>query len=171
MKSIFLFAALFTASAFASHAQDTTVLTRTPYKLHVAIAKNAAYEEDIKATPYILPGNFVQLYPGETVYAEVERDAGVIKSLKAVKENTNPSKTLVITFSQSVNNGAHEMMQLKIANPFSQTLVYKAKVIYLKGHKWIDTDVLPIQAGLSGIEMWPDIITVVALTDWTLQVK
>ena len=38
-----------------SVAQDTSQLKRTPYKLIIAVDKNSSYEEDIKATAYVLP--------------------------------------------------------------------------------------------------------------------
>jgi hypothetical protein len=41
----------------------------------------------------------------------------------------------------------------------------------LQGSKWIETDVLPVMAGLSGFETWPDIFTSIALSGWSFKAK
>ncbi len=171
MKHVFFLFTLVFGIFFFGKAQDTTRLTRTPYKLKVAIEKNAAYEEDIKATPYVFDSNNVQLYPGETVFVETEVDNGIIKSMKAVKENANPAKTIIISFSQTAKKGVHQMMMLKVTNPFTQTLVYNAKFMPLKGSKFLETDVLPVQAGISGFETWQEIITAIVLNGWRFEAK
>jgi hypothetical protein len=113
------------------HAQDTSQLKRTPYKLKVIVDKKTFYEEDLNATPYVLPGNTIQLYPGEAIFIEIDQTDGVIKGIKAVKEIKAPAKTLTISFTQSVNKKIHELMMLKVINPFTYRLSYKA-MIYLR---------------------------------------
>ncbi len=88
-------------------------LNRPSYKLTVFVDKNSVYEEELKATPYILPDKTVQIYPGETIFIEIEEDNGIIKSVTAVKEPVHPSKTLTISFIQSVKKKTHELMMLK----------------------------------------------------------
>lgn len=84
MKSIFILLTSLLTISLCSHGQDTMQLKRVPYKLTLAVDKNSFYEEDIKATPYVLPNKTIQLYPGETVYIEVEQGNGIINNLKAV---------------------------------------------------------------------------------------
>jgi hypothetical protein len=170
MKYSILLLILITTSSI-SYGQDSTKLKRTPYKLTVVVDKETVYEEDIKANLYIFPDNTVQLYPGETIYIQVEQEKGIIKSMNAVKENISPNKTLIIAFSQTVTKGVHESMMLKVTNPFAQNLIYKAKIFILKQKKWVDTDVYPVEAGLSGFEIWPDIITSIGLGHWEFQTK
>ncbi len=157
--------------SLCSHGQDTTQLIRPSYKLTVLVDKNYFYEEELKSTPYISPGKTVQIYPGETIFIEIEEDNGIIKSMTAVKEPVHPSKTLTISFIQSVKKKTHELMMLKVENPFSKNLIYRAKIFLLKQKKWVDTDVYPVGAGLSGYETWPDIITSIGLNDWQFQSK
>ena len=159
------------ATSVISYGQDTTKLNRTPYKLTLAVDKKTFYEEELKATPYVLPDNSVQLYPGETVYVEIEQENGVIKSVIAVKDNVKPERTLIISFSQNIKNKVHESMMLKVTNPFSQNLVYKATIFLLKQKKWVATDVYPVEAALSAFEIWPDPIISIALGKWTFQNK
>ncbi|MCW3107034.1 MAG: hypothetical protein JWQ09_1540 [Segetibacter sp.] len=169
MKPIITFA--FLTIIFCSYGQDTSQLKRTPYKLTIAVDKNTVYEEDLNTTPYVLPDNTVQLYPGETVYIEVEQGNGMIKSMKAVKDNVNPTKTLTISFTQTAKKKVHELMMLKVTNPFKQKLVYKATIFLMQQKRWVKTDVYPVEKELSGFETWPDIITSIALGQWTFEGK
>jgi hypothetical protein len=96
------------------HGQDTTLLKRAPYKLTLAVDKKTFYEEDLKEAPYVLPNNTVQLYPGETVFIQVEQTDGIIKTIKAVKEITDSANTLTLGFTQITNGKVHQQMMLKV---------------------------------------------------------
>jgi hypothetical protein len=146
--------------------QDSTQLKRTPYKLAVAVDKKTVYEEDINATPYVLPNKAIQLYPGETIYVEIEQKDGIITTVTAVDKVKNPEKTIVISFSQTSKKKVHELTMLKIINPFPVDLIYKSKIFLLKQNRWVDTNVYPVAAKLSAFETWPDIITSIALGNW-----
>jgi len=154
-----------------SKGQDSTILKRTPYTLKIAVDKETFYEDEIGATPYVFPNNGMQIYPGETIFVEVEQDNGVIKSMKAVKEIKYPEKTLTIKFSQTSENKVHQMMMLEIKNPFSKSLTYQAKMFLLKQNKWFDTNVYPVMPGLSAFETWPDIIISLGLVGWKFSDK
>lgn len=171
MRYILILSLFFLTVPSNSKGQDSAILKRTPYTLRIDVNKVNFYEEQIGATPYIFPNNGMQIYPGETIYVEIEQDNGVIKSMRAVKEITNPKTTLTITFSQKSENKIHQMMMLKIQNPFPKNLTYIAKMFLLKQNKWIDTNVYPIAAGLSAYETWPDIITSLGLGSWTFTDK
>ena len=153
--------------ALSTSAQTDSVLKRKPYHLVVPVDQETAYEEDLKESAYIHPDNTVQLYPGESVFIEIEWDQGKIQHMKAVSENKNPEKTLTISFKQSLKDDAHEFMKLEILNPFVKVLHYKAVIYIFHARKWVETDVFPVKAGISGIEIWPDLITSIALGDWT----
>ena len=55
---------------------------------------------------------------------------------------------------------------LKIQNPFKQSLLYNAKIFFLRHRKWVDTNVYPVEAGLASIEIWPDVIISIVLEKW-----
>ena len=171
MRYILVSILFFLTFSVNSKGQDTTVLKRTPYTLRIVVDKVNFYEDQIGATPYVFPNNGIQIYPGETIYVEVEQDNGVIKSMKAVKEINNPKTTLTITFSQKCENNIHQMMMLKIQNPFPKDLNYKAKMFLLKQNKWVNTNVYPVTAGLSAFETWPDIIISLGLDSWEFNDK
>jgi hypothetical protein len=59
---------------------------------------------------------------------------------------------------------------LKVVNPFPYDLIYTAQILTLR-KKWSTTDVLPVRAGLSGFETWPNIIISIALGNWKLLQK
>jgi uncharacterized protein YlzI (FlbEa/FlbD family) len=169
-SNLILLISLLTVSV-CSYGQDTTQLKRAAYKLTVAVDKKNFYEEDIKESPYVLPDNTIQLYPGEKIYVEIEQENGVIKRMTAVKEIKNPSTTITISLTQSVKKKVHEITMLQVSNPFATQLSYKAKIFLLNQKKWVDTNVYPVEPQLAGFETWPDIITSVALGNWTLQAK
>lgn len=142
---------------------------RLPYKLSVIVDESTVYEEEIKVTPYVLPNNTIQLYPGENIYVEVESAKGVITSMNAVKENKNPSKTLVISFTQTISNRNHESMLLKVTNPFKEKLYYSAVIFLMQQKKWVNTEVYPVEGEISSFESWPDIITSITLSKWSFK--
>jgi hypothetical protein len=166
MKKSILFFAFTIASALTSICQEESVLLRQPYRLKVAVDKSTTYEEDLPARPYLFPNNAIQIYPGETVFIEVEIAQDTVKSMRAVKQISDSAKTITVSFAQNVKNSKHEMMMLTVYNPFQKQLSYDAKIYLLKYKKWVDTDVIPVSGGLSGIEMWPDLIVSMALGNW-----
>ena len=118
MKQILFLVVFALTLTLGSKGQDTTVLKRTPYTLKIEVNKESFYEDKIGATPYVFPNNGMQIYPGETIYVEVDEENGIIKSIKAVKEITKPNTTLTIKFSQKSEKKIHEMMMLEVKNPF-----------------------------------------------------
>ncbi len=171
MKLKLIFAILSFIATFFAMAQESTQLQRVAYKLTVAVDKKTFYEEAIKATPYVLPDNTIQLYPGETVFIEIEQENGIIRSMKAVEQNMHPNKTLSIRFSQTSKNRIHQLTMLHIENPFTEDLIYTSKIFLLHQRKWVDTNVYPVSKKLSAFETWPDIITSIALAGWEFKSK
>ncbi|HTE28533.1 hypothetical protein [Flavitalea sp.] len=152
---------MFIASSVS--AQDLFPLKRKPYLLTVAVDKKTTYEENLPEANYVLPDQTVQLYPGETVFIEIEQENGVVKNVRAVAENKFPEKTLIISFTQISKKKVHEGMMLKIQNPFKYKLKYDAKTYLLNYKNWVNARVLPIQPALSAYETWAEVITSVAV--------
>jgi hypothetical protein len=169
MKPVFILLLIFLTISVNGYCQDTTLLKRIPYHLTVAVDKKQSYEEDLNEAPFIRPNNTVQLYPGETVNIEIEQENGIIKSITAVKEIKDSSKTVIISFTQSVNKNVHELMMLKMTNPFANDLIYKANIFLLKQQKWVSTSVYPVGAGIAAFETWPDIIISIGLNGWKFE--
>ncbi|MBO9659914.1 MAG: hypothetical protein J7527_13930, partial [Chitinophagaceae bacterium] len=142
MKNVFLFITTL-LSCQILFAQDTSVLKRAPYRLVLAVDKETTFEEQINETPYLYPNRSMQMYPGETVFLEVELSGTDIVSMKAVKEITKISSTLTLKFVQNAENGIHKSMMLTVQNPFPLQLEYQAMIFPFKAKKFVNTDVYP----------------------------
>jgi hypothetical protein len=160
---VFAFSLMILASSVS--AQDLFPLKRKPYLLKVEVDKKTTYEENLPEGNYVLPDQTVQLYPGETVFIEIEQEKGLVKNVRAVTENKFPEKTLIISLSQISKKKVHQAMMLKIHNPFSYTLKYDAKTYLLNYKNWVNTRVMPVPPGLSSYETWPEIITSAAVSN------
>jgi hypothetical protein len=141
---------------------------RDSFTLIMPVAKETFYESRIPSSPYIVGPGILQLFPGDTVYIEMEQKDGTISGLKSVKENKNPDKTLEITFTQTVTGNTHTNMMLKVKNPFKKNLTYEAMIRYMDTGKWEATSIMPVIAGIWGYEMWQDVIVSIALSEWKL---
>lgn len=153
-------------SSILGFGQTNDLPKREAFTLNIMVDDSNFYQSNIKASNYILPDNSIQIYPGETLFVEVELNKKEIKSMKTVKENINPDKTITISFTQQTDGKKHTGMMLKIENPFKWKLEYKATMFLMKYNKWASTSVLPVQPKLSNFETWPDIIVTLALGGW-----
>lgn len=141
---------------------------REAFTLTLAIDGKQFYEQKVEESPYFVKDQILQIYPGETLLVEVETKKKAITSMKVVKENLNPDKTLKIEFKQMVKDSISKSMILVIDNPFKRKLKYEA-LMYIVGHnQWIETNVIPVGGFLSSYESWPDVIITLALSDWKL---
>jgi hypothetical protein len=160
----------FLSICLKSSGQDSTNLKRLSFKLRMPIDNNSVYTADIPSTPYVLPDNSIQLYPGENLYVKVDQLDGKITGLHAISQIEDSSSTLIITFSQATAGNAHQSMLLKIVNPFAFDLQYTARMLTLN-KKWVYTDVLPVRAQLASFETWPNVIVSIALGEWKFKAK
>jgi len=142
---------------------------RETFDLKVAVDSVNFYQQNIKKGPYFIYDKTIQIYPSEKLFIEVEVKKDTIASMKVVKENLNPKKTIELDFIQNVNGRNHESMFLTVKNPFKKNIRYDA-LIYVLGNKdWVETSIIPVRAKLQSIEMWNDIILTMALTNWRFE--
>jgi hypothetical protein len=139
---------------------------REAFTLKLPVDGKQYYEQKVDSTPYFVKEKVLQIYPGEKLFIEVETDKKEIISMKVVKENLNPEKTIEIELNQTVKNRKSEMMMLTLVNPFKKDLEYEAMMFIVGYDKWISTHVLPVRAKLTGMETWSDVIITLALSDW-----
>jgi hypothetical protein len=97
-------------------------------------------------------------------FFEAERNTDNTLRFKEVREITDSSKTLTIELTYS--NGAGAM--LKILNPFSEQLVYKAELYSYKKKDYLETSTIPVYPKLSSFETWPYKIDQIRLTGFKL---
>ena len=167
-KVIAIIVFLISANQYLS-AQDTTELRRDAYKQSLPVDNNSTFEQQVPASPFVFPDKTIQIFPGETIYIEISLKNSDIVGFKAVKEINDSSHTMILNFKQLSENGVHQQMMLTIYNPFQKKLSYYAVMSTLKNKNWVETDVLPIDPKLSGIEMWPDLVLSLGLGRWKFQ--
>ena len=163
-KSFFVLFFLLIASFVFS--EDNNV--RPPFELKMAVEEEQYFSAQIDQSTYVLPNNWIQLFPGEEVYIEAEVEDNALVNFKRVPEIKNPAKTLVISFEQISEEKLHKYMVLSVKNPFDKELKYSAAICLLKYGKWVETDVLNIGPGIAASELWSDLITSIALYDFML---
>jgi hypothetical protein len=164
VKKFIAFFLLFT-TLHSSAQNDNYRPMRDSFTLVMPVTKGTFYQSHIPSSPFIVGPKILQIFPGETVFIEVEQADGIISDMKSVKENKQPEKTLEITFVQNTENNAISGMMLKVKNPFKKDLSYKAMIRFVKGN-WAETSIIPVKAGIWGYEMWPDVIVSIALNEW-----
>ncbi|WP_298514607.1 hypothetical protein [uncultured Kordia sp.] len=151
-----------------AHAQNEKP-NRDAFVLTVAVDTVNYYQQDVPISPYFVKDKILQIYPTEKLFIETEVKADSIHSMKVVKENLNPEKTIVIEFIQNVKGKNHEGMMLKVDNPFEKALRYKA-LMYINGRtEWIPTSIIPVRPKLSSFEVWNDVILSLVLVEWKLE--
>ena len=165
MKTRTFLTIILSLSSVLAFAQNEKT-NREEYTLKLPVNGKQFYEQKVNKSPYFVKDDVLQIYPGEKLFIEVEMTKLEITSMRVVKENLNPQKTIIIDFTQTTKGKKSESMMLNIVNPFEKDLEYKA-MMFIVGHdKWINTNVYPVRANLTGIEMWSDVIITLALSDW-----
>ncbi len=143
---------------------------RSAFVLKVAVSNDNVYVDSVAVSPYVLKGSTLQIYPGEKIFLEMEVDSGKVKSVKTVKQNQNPDKTMEISFKQNIEGKENKGMMLNIEkNPFKEKLKYKVAMYLAQYKKWAPTNVMPVMPGTGSYETWPDAIVTIALYGWTLE--
>jgi len=168
MKTRTFLTILLTLSSIFTFAQNDKA-NREEYTLKLPVDGKQFYQQKIEKTPYFVKENVLQIYPGEKLFIEVETSKSEITSMRVVKENLNPQKTIMVDFTQTTKGKKSESMMLKIVNPFEKDLEYKAMMFTVGHDKWIDTNVYPVRAKLTSFEMWSDVIITLVLSDWKLK--
>jgi hypothetical protein len=142
---------------------------RLAFDLKLFVDDNQFYNSPMGETNYIINDSIVQIFPGEKLFIEAEVVNNKLTNFRIVNDIKDKSKTLVVDFRQTIKGKVHEQMTLSIDNPFDKQLRYKAMMNLMKNNKWVKTSVYPVMPGLRGIEIWPDLITSLALVGFELE--
>jgi hypothetical protein len=151
------------------YSQDENPNIRLAFDLKMFVDDNQFYSAPMGETNYIINDSIIQIFPSETLFVEAEILNNKLINLKVVKEIKDKSKTLIIDFKQTTKGKIHEQMILTIDNPFDKQLYYKAMMNLLKNKMWVNTSVYPVMPKIRSIEMWPDLITSLALVGFELK--
>jgi hypothetical protein len=158
-------------SLMANHCygQTNNSNKRLAFDLKLFVDDNQSYNAPMGETNYIINDSIVQIFPGEKLFIEAEIVKNKLTNFKIVNDIKDKSKTLIVDFRQSAKGKVHEQMILSIDNPFNKQLRYKAMMNLMKHNKWVKTSVYPVMPRLKAIEMWPDLITSLALGGFELE--
>jgi hypothetical protein len=154
------------------YSNDNYIIERSSFLLRLSVDEENYWEWTVPQTPYIFNENYIQFYPGETIFIEADVLDDKIIKLSVVKEILDETKTIIVEFTQITkkdNERIHDIMLLKIKNPFNRDMEYKANIWLLKYDKWTGTSTIPVRAGLLSYESWPDIIGSIVLYDFALK--
>jgi hypothetical protein len=80
---------------------DNYIIERSSFVVRLSVDEENYYEWAVPQGPYVHDGNYIQLYPGETLFIEAEiLENGTIK-LAIVKEIFEEAKTTIVRFEQN----------------------------------------------------------------------
>lgn len=164
IKTIALFFGLIIFNFFFSQQEF-----RENFTLKLPVDSVRYYQQEVKKSPYFVKENTLQIYPGEHLFIEADVKEGKLESMKVVKKNINPSKTIEIEFSQDVEGRKHKGMRLQVSNPFGKNLLYDAMISTVGKPQWVETSILPVKSKLTNFELWNDVIITLVLHNWRLQ--
>ncbi|MBL3549440.1 MULTISPECIES: hypothetical protein [Chryseobacterium] len=142
---------------------------RDAFTLKLKVDSVRFYQQEIKKSPYFVKDDILQIYPGEHLFIEAEVKNGKIETMKVVKDNINPEKTIEIDFSQNTEERKNNGMLLQVKNPFNISLMYDAMMYIVGDTRWIKTSIIPVKPQLQSFEMWNDPIISLVLDNWRLE--
>lgn len=114
-----------------------------------------------------LDESFVILTPGQHLLLECELDGALIRRLRRVATMERPDRTIEVQLAEVPDIGRSSAM-LTIKNPFSKGLKYEAAVQLRGMDTFMRTSTLPVRAGLTNHESWPNPMARVVLSDFRL---
>lgn len=142
---------------------------RESFILNLAYDSLSHYEQEVEASAYFVKDQLLQIYATEKIFIEVEFSKGEIRSMKTVKENVYPDKTIEIEFKQEVENESNHFMTLKTKNPFTGELRFDVYIYPVGGKNWEKTSMVPIQPKSMSYEIWYNAISTIAIENWQLK--
>jgi hypothetical protein len=100
----------------------------------------------------VTPNGWITVYPGETVYVEVQTRGNKIVNVRAVSKPERPAATITFKFDQ-VDGDPGSM--LVVTNPLRSKLKYDLGFMPVSSDQIVGTSSCPVRAGLKSFESWP----------------
>ncbi len=98
-------------------------------------------------------------------YFEADYDSKNKISFREVNTVLDSARTIMIELSYNNETGT----MLKISNPFSKHLIYKAELYAFRKDEYIETSTVPVFPRISSYETWPYKIDRIRLTSFRLK--
>jgi hypothetical protein len=112
--------------------------------------------------------NSIKLFLGDSIYVEPANIDRKLTDFTLKEGIVDSTKTFSIIFVYD-KFGSNNASLLKVSNPFSKQLVYKAKIRTKPGSRYSETSIMPVYPKIFGIEMWPYKIESIILYDFELK--
>lgn len=142
---------------------------RDAFTLKLAVDSTTFYQQEVARSKYLVKDDILQIYPGEHLFIEAEVKDNKIQSMKVVKENKNPAKTIELEFSQDVSGRQNQGMMLEVSNPFDKILNYDAMMNVVGKKGWFKTSIISIRPKLKSLELWPQVVITLVLNNWRFE--
>ncbi len=118
-------------------------------------ANKSVFDYSSELDPPAIQGEYITIFPGETLYIEAEETDTKPINFVQVKEISNPSKTIIFRFWQELDAKTPRMM-LEVTNPFSKPLRYNLFMMDTFKYNLYKTSSCPVSGKI--FEMWGDTI-------------
>jgi hypothetical protein len=138
----------------------------------IVASMKAAANQDPTPPKTIDPGPIkdkITIKPGQEVRVRFTRDGDAISAPKVVTATKDEAKAQakpeIVHFDFSKKD---EDLMLTTQNPFSKNFVFRADARYKGRTTYLETSIVPVKAGIFGIETWRDPIEELLLFDFKL---
>ena len=132
------------------------------------VLKSQNIEDVKKEENKFIYSDEIKLFPGDQILVEATLNGNQLTDFKRVSTISDSSRTIVFRFSYE-KFGSDLASQLRVDNPFSNTLEYKAKIRTEPWRMYSGTSIMPVIRKVYGIEIWPYKIESIILYDFTLR--
>jgi hypothetical protein len=112
--------------------------------------------------------NSILLFLGDSIHVQSNNKGKNLTDFTLITKLKNSSGTISIKFTYD-KFGKNYGSLLKVTNPFSKQLIYKARVRYKPLGKYTETSIFPVEAKIYGMEMWPEKLESIILYDFELK--
>jgi len=106
-------------------------------------------EMEFPSGPYVAEG-VINVLVGEEILVEFDNSGEALSNPHYVKNAAKPERTISFHLEQS-----DEGTVLQVKNPFSKSIIYDCLIQHYSEQRLRKTSILPVQAGLMSLEMWP----------------
>ena len=112
--------------------------------------------------------NSIKLFLGDSIYVYPSNSERKLTDFTLRKKLNDSSNIISIKFTYD-KFGVKNASLLKVSNPFSKQLIYRAKIRNQPQGRYSETSIMPVYPKIFGIEMWPNKIESIILYDFELK--
>jgi hypothetical protein len=111
--------------------------------------------------------NSIKLFLGDSIYIHPGKSENTLTDF-TLRQKLDSAIIISIKFTYD-KFGMNNASLLKVTNPFSKQLIYKAKIRYKSSGRYSETSIMPIYPKIFGMEIWQNKIESIILYDFELK--